>query len=66
MITIKNPGDFLRRLADNPNVRKAVAVATVSGQPSFLKFFLARGIRQEGSLNSPIRCAPDRPGAGGR
>jgi hypothetical protein len=43
MITIKNPGDFLRRLADNRNVREAVAVATVSGQPSFLKFFLAEG-----------------------
>jgi putative NADH-flavin reductase len=35
---------MLRQLDDDRNVRKALAVATVSGQPSFLRFFLTEGI----------------------
>jgi putative NADH-flavin reductase len=35
---------MLRQLDDDRNVRKALAVATVSGQPGFLKFFLTEGI----------------------
>ena len=35
---------MLRQLAEEQNVRKALAVATVSGQPSFLKYFLAEGL----------------------
>lgn len=35
---------MLRQLDDDQNVHKVLAVATVSGQPSFLKFFLAEGI----------------------
>jgi putative NADH-flavin reductase len=35
---------MLRQLAEDHNVRKVLAVATVSGQPSFLKYFLAEGI----------------------
>jgi hypothetical protein len=35
---------MLRQLADEQNVRKALAVSTVSGQPSFLKYFLAEGL----------------------
>jgi putative NADH-flavin reductase len=35
---------MLRQLDDEQNVHKALAVATVSGQPSFLKFFLSEGI----------------------
>jgi putative NADH-flavin reductase len=35
---------MLRQLDDDQNAHKALAVATVSGQPSFLKFFLTEGI----------------------
>ena len=35
---------MLRQLDDDRNVRKILAVATVSGQPTFLKFFLSEGI----------------------
>jgi uncharacterized protein YbjT (DUF2867 family) len=35
---------LLRQLDDDQNVHKVLAVATVSGQPSFLRFFLAEGI----------------------
>ena len=35
---------MLRQVADDQNVHKALAVATVSGQPSFLKFFLSEGL----------------------
>ena len=35
---------MLRQLDDDRNVRKTLAVATVSGQPTFLKFFLSEGI----------------------
>ena len=35
---------LLRQLGDDQNVHKALAVATVSGQPSFLQFFLTEAI----------------------
>ena len=35
---------MLRQLDDDRNVRKTLAVATVSGQPTFLTFFLSEGI----------------------
>jgi nucleoside-diphosphate-sugar epimerase len=35
---------LLRQLDDDQNVHKVLAVATVSWQPSFLRFFLAEGI----------------------
>jgi nucleoside-diphosphate-sugar epimerase len=35
---------MLRQLDNDQNVHKALAVTTVSGQPSFLKFFLTEGI----------------------
>ena len=35
---------MLRQLDEEQNVPKALAVSTVSGQPSFLKYFLAEGL----------------------
>lgn len=35
---------MLRQLDNDRSIHKALAVTTVSGQPSFLKFFLAEGI----------------------
>ena len=35
---------MLRQLDDEQDVRKALAVVTVSGQPGFVKFFLSEGI----------------------
>jgi nucleoside-diphosphate-sugar epimerase len=38
---------MVRQLDDDRNVHKALAVATVSGQPSFLQFFLTEGISKK-------------------
>jgi hypothetical protein len=38
---------MVRQLAEEQNMRKALAVATVSGQPSFLKYFLAEGLARK-------------------